>query len=240
MRLRSAAHPRAGGENSQGGPAQASARGSSPRGRGKPCSPGGIGSWVGLIPARAGKTTRGRRRRWPCPAHPRAGGENFGVPCRFRAIADSSPRGRGKRGWRRKGQHVRRLIPARAGKTSATDDATSADSAHPRAGGENMIDLAKPQLTAGSSPRGRGKRPHVLRRQHHRGLIPAWAGKTHPPRDYPRRARAHPRAGGENSLDPCYVGNRQGSSPRGRGKQARQGIYARVPRLIPARAGKTT
>ena len=152
--------------------------GSSPRGRGKHAGPGPCEACRRLIPARAGKTRRVARRRRAPAAHPRAGGENFGVPCRFRAIADSSPRGRGKRGWRRKGQHVRRLIPARAGKTSATDDATSADSAHPRAGGENMIDLAKPQLTAGSSPRGRGKRPHVLRRQHHRGLIPAWAGKT--------------------------------------------------------------
>ena len=50
-----------------------------------------------------------------------------------------------------------RLIPARAGKTRARSRRACTLSAHPRAGGENMIDLAKPQLTAGSSPRGRGK-----------------------------------------------------------------------------------
>ena len=56
------AHPRAGGENTYCDPSGGEHRGSSPRGRGKQCTPSDDAGAIGLIPARAGKTLRRPRR----------------------------------------------------------------------------------------------------------------------------------------------------------------------------------
>ena len=50
--------------------------------------------------------------------------------------------------------------------------------AHPRAGGENRGDLTEHEITAGSSPRGRGKQVVTRADENIRRLIPARAGKT--------------------------------------------------------------
>ena len=69
----------------------------------------------------------------------------------------SSPRGRGKLGDGELGGVLRRLIPARAGKTAGRVWWAVVAGAHPRAGGENE-DLFSPYKGHyGSSPRGRGK-----------------------------------------------------------------------------------
>ena len=54
-----------------------------------------------------------------------------------------------------------------------------------------------------------------------------------------RRRRAHPRAGGENSVAPPLHSAPAGSSPRGRGKHQVGEVGLAHQRLIPARAGKT-
>ena len=90
------AHPRTGGENAERRRGGELLGGSSPHGRGKPRRHDARSAPFGLIPARAGKTTRRRRRCRPGPAHPRTGGEN---PMRFGKtdiITGSSPHGRGK------------------------------------------------------------------------------------------------------------------------------------------------
>ena len=73
---RGPAHPRVGGENSSAFLPDFLPGGSSPRGRGKPCSEGPCNEDGRLIPAWAGKTPVGL----PCGryirAHPRVGGEN--------------------------------------------------------------------------------------------------------------------------------------------------------------------
>ena len=194
------------------------ARGSSPRGRGKPERRGRWQRRYRLIPARAGKT------RKTALAWARRGG--------------SSPRGRGKR----EGGHPRlarvRLIPARAGKTSASWCGTASSPAHPRAGGENIVPRGRSARAGGSSPRGRGKLGDAGARALLAGLIPARAGKTGGTRSrlcgrwaHPRAggenpktptwgpsSPAHPRAGGENRGAPHRAESRGGSSPRGRGK----------------------
>ena len=53
-------------------------------------------------------------------------------------------------------------------------------------------------LMKGSSPRGRGKRFGQEEVAGVEGLIPAWAGKTCPPRTRLAAPWAHPRVGGEN------------------------------------------
>ena len=91
----------------------------------------------------------------------------------------------------------------------------------------------------GSSPLTRGKRTHVLRGQHYRGLIPAHAGKTddhHRGRYYPR---AHPRSRGENRAYRRCRWRRRGSSPLTRGKLQERRVLRQRARLIPAHAGKT-
>ena len=111
----------------------------------------------GLIPAHAGKTAGLRGVRFRREAHPRSRGENM---VRLGAYADalgSSPLTRGKLVCPRHVRPAPGLIPAHAGKTREELIKAIKARAHPRSRGENMIDLAKPQLTAGSSPLTRGK-----------------------------------------------------------------------------------
>ena len=213
--------------------------GSSPRGRGKPVRIAFKAAPGRLIPARAGKT-----RRPPSPvrvfqAHPRAGGENLRRCFPFLHLSGSSPRGRGKRRHETFLEDIARLIPARAGKTSAPHRGAPAHTAHPRAGGENCETSSSVFCMPGSSPRGQGKRERLADRVPHGRLIPARAGKTAAGGQDARRSRAHPRAGGENIPAKFRPSQEQGSSPRGRGKQTRDEREPFFPRLIPARAGKT-
>ena len=131
------AHPRAGGENIPPGSRRVWIEGSSPRGRGKPTQDRITSHDVGLIPARAGKTSivwSTMRRRTAHPraggenarithrehdggAHPRAGGENEAHCLVPSGVYGSSPRGRGKLIPVILSGILHGLIPARAGKT---------------------------------------------------------------------------------------------------------------------------
>ena len=233
------AHPRAGGENASSSEDRNSSGGSSPRGRGK-LHAGDEGTrHPGLIPARAGKT-----RSTPAPgtgsrAHPRAGGENS-VSRRTGVVGrGSSPRGRGKRAFVRRGLRLVRLIPARAGKTPASPACQGAGPAHPRAGGENTVRRETSGRVFGSSPRGRGKLPRSRPSAISQRLIPARAGKTTAQLAANGVEGAHPRAGGENTFSRKLNGHADGSSPRGRGKPDLARMRVGTVRLIPARAGKT-
>ena len=131
------AHPRVGGENSRPGKLIGLGRGSSPRGRGKRACTRVNLNVSGLIPAWAGKTRECTHIVPNGAAHPRVGGENVGT-LRVGAAA----------AW---------LIPAWAGKTSGCGRGDGPGWAHPRVGGENPGRTTFPRVTAGSSPRGRGK-----------------------------------------------------------------------------------
>ena len=93
--------------------------------------------------------------------------------------------------------------------------------------------------SAGSSPRGRGKRDVRTRQMPAVRLIPARAGKTRQATKRAQPSRAHPRAGGENTVHEAVNGLLQGSSPRGRGKHSANPVEDARAGLIPARAGKT-
>ena len=116
---RSAAHPRAGGENHRRRLGIRLTRGSSPRGRGKPARLIRRQARIRLIPARAGKTGMRPHNYGSSRAHPRAGGENAALRAARVAAAGSSPRGRGKHCLSPSLRFGGRLIPARAGKTGA-------------------------------------------------------------------------------------------------------------------------
>ena len=151
------AHPRAGGENAFVVGATATVRGSSPRGRGKRASMIVTEDEGRLIPARAGKTARHPASGPRSTAHPRAGGENALACFAFACGGGSSPRGRGKRLGEVPEELLRRLIPARAGKTRLRLRRPIGSRAHPRAGGENILPPHVCSWPGGSSPRGRGK-----------------------------------------------------------------------------------
>ena len=157
----------------------------------------------------------------------------------MRRAGGSSPRGRGKLDGRERVGLTVRLIPARAGKTAPCPPKAWNLTAHPRAGGENAPGVQAGTPQAGSSPRGRGKQSTGRAPSNRRGLIPARAGKTATNCQTPTRGQAHPRAGGENSIPAKFSVSANGSSPRGRGKHTLSHGLPRIPRLIPARAGKT-
>ena len=213
--------------------------GSSPRGRGKPTEEDPHPYVLGLIPARAGKTTAHEVKTAQKQAHPRAGGENGHSAALIGGLVGSSPRGRGKRGRGTRRCRHGGLIPARAGKTYPHSSRIAAIRAHPRAGGENAGVRDRPGLRWGSSPRGRGKRGARGGRGAGHGLIPARAGKTGDVPSHRKVRRAHPRAGGENLRAAGLRAVVVGSSPRGRGKLLRHPRCDCTHGLIPARAGKT-
>ena len=94
-----------------------SGKGSSPRGRGKPCSASRRTRVSWLIPAWAGKTVKFAAYADGGMAHPRVGGENAVTTAEM--VLQS---------W---------LIPAWAGKTGLPGRRRTRQSAHPRVGGEN-------------------------------------------------------------------------------------------------------
>ena len=199
--FKTAAHPRAGGENPIFEATVSTIDGSSPRGRGKQ-RPHQHGTDEGrLIPARAGKTQSRPSLGFSSEAHPRAGGENLKMPPRPLPGPGSSPRGRGKPVRRAFGDLCPRLIPARAGKTCSRSQPKTPASAHPRAGGENLGCWLSTCWFVGSSPRGRGKLPNLPTHSLTYRLIPARAGKTMSMVGNLSVWWAHPRAGGENSLE---------------------------------------
>ena len=132
------AHPRACGENNLKEEGTGLWSGSSPRVRGKLVMTLICGVPTGLIPARAGKTDYWRPDLEQVAAHPRACGENNDGVVRLVMGEGSSPRVRGKPRDVTIRAAQSRLIPARAGKTTANNISARKIGAHPRACGENI------------------------------------------------------------------------------------------------------
>ena len=192
------AHPRSRGENALPVKINEVSSGSSPLTRGKPSAdqPHYVGK--GLIPAHAGKTLPRGNRQSAGTAHPRSRGENSLDPPADSSPQGSSPLTRGKLRRDDRGGIVSRLIPAHAGKTSASRWVTSLRGAHPRSRGENITIRAGMILSLGSSPLTRGKHPLHPWRVRRRRLIPAHAGKTNVEAIADQAYTAHPRSRGEN------------------------------------------
>ena len=238
-RSASTAHPHAGEENYAPPCGKLLMSGSSPLTRGKQSGITQILDNTGSIPDHAGKTHPRCNSSNPARAHPRSRGENglHSIPI-VRALG-SSPRGRGKLRTSPRVHAGGGLIPVRAGKTGRRLELLQPSRAHPRSRGENVIPIASQIGQAGSSPRGRGKRRTTDASFRRSGLIPARAGKTRASGGQVPPWGAHPRAGGENSKTIKLNIFELGSSPRGRGKLAREALQRVFDGLIPARAGKT-
>ncbi len=157
-RSRGTDHPRASGEHHRYADTGRPRSGPSPRERGAPVRTAGRAAAAGTIPARAGSTHPGRKRRFRRGDHPRASGEHATVATGFRSITGPSPRERGARPGDEQGVPLLRTIPARAGSTRVIGDRVTDDE--------------------GPSPRERGARGRRWTLVPDRGTIPARAGST--------------------------------------------------------------
>ena len=171
-------HPRACGENLQGGILIETPEGSPPRMRGKLVCIGTEPKLEGITPAHAGKTKIVSTLGVPSQDHPRACGEN---PLRARqqsAPQGSPPRMRGKLTGLVRFSYVNRITPAHAGKTSARTPCRRCARDHPRACGENRVFLVYLDHIQGSPPRMRGKLAYISILFIKSRITPAHAGKT--------------------------------------------------------------
>ena len=193
-----------------------------------------------IFPARAGNTPVSCGFTTVPTDHPRTGGEHAYVAVNLDGFGGSSPHGRGTRRSGRRCRGPRRIIPARAGNTSAPAPAPAPRPDHPRTGGEHASRPLIIRFDSGSSPHGRGTRegnPQVGLRLR---IIPARAGNTGPAGRASRRPADHPRTGGEHTAAEVPVTTTTGSSPHGRGTLHLWPPPLPDGRIIPARAGNTT
>ena len=152
--------------------------GSSPLARGLLISAAGTTISRGIIPARAGFTSRGGEAPTAATDHPRSRGVYIPMsPCRDGG-GGSSPLARGLRPERRIRQSSDRIIPARAGFTSPAVPRSGSARDHPRSRGVYASSATVGCFLTGSSPLARGlrrSRPPLGLRP---GIIPARAGFT--------------------------------------------------------------
>ena len=130
-------HPRVRGENTVTWEGVNGIPGTSPRARGKR-----LGEWhtpidTGNIPACAGKTNHGRRRKSYNTEHPRVRGENAMSISPKATEKGTSPRARGKQEPCTLTNNYMRNIPACAGKTRLVSIVLGHEAEHPRVRGEN-------------------------------------------------------------------------------------------------------
>ena len=172
-------HPRSRGVYAPARSSRSSSRGSSPLARGlrrADLDPRGA---EGIIPARAGFTTRRRRGCRRCPDHPRSRGVYPRVPVTTTIVPGSSPLARGLRSARRRSPTRGRIIPARAGFTPSCSTRAPSLTDHPRSRGV-YVALGSGRLgLGGSSPLARGLHDRGAHLTGIIRIIPARAGFTH-------------------------------------------------------------
>ena len=232
-------HPRSRGVYHHRRPVPAVEAGSSPLARGLrfPTPPGLPAVWI--IPARAGFTLRRLRGPVGQGDHPRSRGvyDQDGGHAGHRQ--GSSPLARGLLDAAADPHGLRGIIPARAGFTPCPGRETSQRWDHPRSRGVYRREVARQQVTLGSSPLARGLRTHE---DHHRrplGIIPARAGFTWARTPPLLPAQDHPRSRGVYVSPPVVSPAYPGSSPLARGLRGHGRGDGGGGGIIPARAGFT-
>ena len=133
----------------------------------------------------------------------------------------------------------RRIIPARAGFTTACNRAGAWRRDHPRSRGVYPGRSRPSSTRSGSSPLARGLQVAAGWGFILVGIIPARAGFTPSTPGSPPITRDHPRSRGVYARVHSGGGELAGSSPLARGLPPRPGRWSRRPRIIPARAGFT-
>ncbi len=130
-------HPRVRGEHSVNRARRQLQTGSSPRARGTPDTTVRDAVRNRFIPACAGNTGRGKRRRLPPTVHPRVRGEHPIARHHVSNVTGSSPRARGTLAAARLNALPPRFIPACAGNTTGAWKRWASPPVHPRVRGEH-------------------------------------------------------------------------------------------------------
>ena len=190
--------------------------GSSPLARGLLVLPYDTRADERIIPARAGFTGPGARRRRRPADHPRSRGVYAHILVHSRVLAGSSPLARGlhsavprqddadgiipaRAGFTYEfcaASAPGRIIPARAGFTSPRGRPACRVRDHPRSRGVYSTSQAPTTSCRGSSPLARGLRGFSRTGEHSPRIIPARAGFTELRRDRRQCRRDHPRSRG--------------------------------------------
>ena len=232
-------HPRSRGEYDRYAQYIQLAAGSSPLSRGIRLSVAAASRSGGIIPALAGNTREGVRRRLRRGDHPRSRGEYWGDNEPDSALVGSSPLSRGIRvPGRLHGDHGR-IIPALAGNTVVGMTGVVPAPDHPRSRGEYVPVGQLHVAPYGSSPLSRGILVRCKIIQIRIRIIPALAGNTRRSSPCTASRRDHPRSRGEYGGSHSFCPGMRGSSPLSRGIQYRIRIQTGIERIIPALAGNT-
>ena len=232
-------HPRSRGVYSFAWKMALISEGSSPLARGLPHFTVSVLKGDGIIPARAGFTTKNFNLPIYLKDHPRSRGVYQMRYMMCLLSQGSSPLARGLLLARRQFDAIGRIIPARAGFTiiASTVDLELPD--HPRSRGVYGPCVAFGAGVAGSSPLARGLLPARGGDEIPGRIIPARAGFTVQPRTEKVRGTDHPRSRGVYPLGLYVPRYCCGSSPLARGLQQNRKSTCLSGRIIPARAGFT-
>ena len=176
--LISSDHPRSRGVYGGCGGFGRSDCGSSPLARGLRTPHDGTVHRPGIIPARAGFTSRGTVRPTESRDHPRSRGVYALIPFQIVTIPGSSPLARGLHRHGPVSAPGCGIIPARAGFTLTPWAPSSSGSDHPRSRGVYDTSAWMPLRSNGSSPLARGLPRPPGTRSPRRRIIPARAGFT--------------------------------------------------------------
>jgi len=235
----SAVHPRECGGNTRIRTVTAARTGPSPRVRGKRFHRVPVNRPRRSIPASAGETGSSGCSARAVRVHPRECGGNLSV---YRALGlrpGPSPRVRGKHLLLRAVADHHGSIPASAGETLCPGASGSSRRVHPRECGGNGWIRTRAFLSAGPSPRVRGKRYVVRARGVEDRSIPASAGETVSLDLLDEREQVHPRECGGNPIQGRRSLAGMGPSPRVRGKPSLPPPARHGEGSIPASAGET-
>ena len=173
-------------------------RGSSPHTRGAPLYLHFTAHRGGIIPAYAGSTFGPIHVEFEVRDHPRIRGEHCTLSLTFRARLGSSPHTRGAHTPTSLTKARSGIIPAYAGSTLHVFKFQRFTMDHPRIRGEHGITASGDETVTGSSPHTRGARSFVAMSISIRGIIPAYAGSTTPPKQSVICTWDHPRIRGEH------------------------------------------
>ena len=212
--------------------------GLSPRVRGNPPAPAGVGHADGSIPACAGEPFTISQPRCSRRVYPRVCGGTFASLPRIASMVGLSPRVRGNHRKRRAEQWRKGSIPACAGEPPASSAVPTRRWVYPRVCGGTHVRGTNRRRRKGLSPRVRGNLGGGPGEEAGVGSIPACAGE-------PRRQRQH---GCDDGVYPRVCGGTrsrvlrglsiEGLSPRVRGNPASASWVSPKSGSIPACAGE--
>ncbi len=152
-------------------------------------------------------------------------------------IVGSPPRGRGRQHQVQRAAACAGLTPAWAGTAYKPCSTAGRQGAHPRVGGDGVLQVGEILTGLGSPPHGRGRLVSFTPASAGTGLTPAWAGTADQVPGAGRALWAHPRVGGDGVGGLVGGAMYGGSPPRGRGRQWAAPAAPVQQGLTPAWAG---